>query len=80
MSEQRFGRGEGGVGLLCMAYGSPRTEADIEAYYTNIRGGRPPSPESLEELQQRYRGYTTEVKDRADRVIFTVKPTAWKVR
>ena len=31
-------------------------------------------------LQQRYRGYTTEVKDRADRVVFTVKPTAWKVR
>ena len=31
-------------------------------------------------LQQRYRGYTTEVKDRADRVVFTIKPIAWKVR
>jgi ferrochelatase len=38
-----------------MAYGSPRTEADVEAYYTHIRGGRPPSPESLEELRERYR-------------------------
>jgi PPOX class probable F420-dependent enzyme len=31
-------------------------------------------------LQQRYRGYTTEVKDRAVRVIFTIRPTAFKVR
>jgi ferrochelatase len=38
-----------------MAYGSPATEADIAAYYTHIRGGRPPSPEALEELTHRYR-------------------------
>lgn len=38
-----------------MAYGSPASEADIEDYYTHIRGGRKPSPESLEELQARYR-------------------------
>jgi len=38
-----------------MAYGSPATEADIEAYYTHIRGGRKPSPEALEELTERYR-------------------------
>src|SRR5215475_3258995 len=38
-----------------MAYGSPRTEADVEAYFTDIRGGRPPSPEALEELRSRYR-------------------------
>ena len=38
-----------------MAYGSPRTEADVEAYLTDIRGGRPPSPEALEELESRYR-------------------------
>ena len=38
-----------------MAYGSPATEADIEAYYTHIRGGRRPSPEALEELTERYR-------------------------
>jgi protoporphyrin/coproporphyrin ferrochelatase len=38
-----------------MAYGSPRTEADVEAYFTDIRGGRQPSPEALEELRSRYR-------------------------
>ena len=43
------------TGVLCMAYGSPATEADIEAYYTHIRGGRRPSPEALEELTERYR-------------------------
>ena len=43
------------TGVLCMAYGSPSTEADIEAYYTHIRGGRKPSPEALEELTGRYR-------------------------
>ena len=43
------------TGVICMAYGSPATEADIEAYYTHIRGGRKPSPEALEELTERYR-------------------------
>jgi ferrochelatase len=38
-----------------MAYGSPASEADIGPYYTHIRGGRPPSPEALEELTGRYR-------------------------
>ena len=41
--------------VLCMAYGSPSTEAEIEPYYTHIRGGRTPSPESLQELTERYR-------------------------
>ncbi|HEY4025004.1 MAG TPA: ferrochelatase [Candidatus Dormibacteraeota bacterium] len=43
------------AGILCMAYGSPRTEADVEAYFTHIRGGRRPSPEALAELRGRYR-------------------------
>jgi ferrochelatase len=38
-----------------MAYGSPAGEADVEAYYTHIRGGRPPAPEALNELRERYR-------------------------
>lgn len=46
---------EPSTGVLCMAYGSPSTEADIEAYYTHIRGGRKPSSEALEELTARYR-------------------------
>ncbi len=43
------------TGILCMAYGSPATEADIAAYFTHIRGGRPPSPEALAGLTHRYR-------------------------
>ena len=43
------------TGILCMAYGSPRSEADVEAYFTHIRGGRRPSPEALAELRSRYR-------------------------
>lgn len=38
-----------------MAYGSPAGEAEIDAYFTHIRGGRKPSAESLEELKGRYR-------------------------
>jgi hypothetical protein len=38
-----------------MAYGNPRTDAGVEAYFTDIRGGRPPSPEALDELRGRYR-------------------------
>lgn len=41
--------------VLVMAYGTPASLDDVEAYYTDIRGGRPPSPELLEELTQRYR-------------------------
>ncbi len=37
-----------------MAYGTPPTRADIEPYYTDIRRGRPPSPEQLAELTARY--------------------------
>ena len=38
-----------------MAYGSPDGEAGIEPYFTHIRGGRPPSPEALQHLRDRYR-------------------------
>ena len=37
-----------------MAYGTPERPEDLAAYYTHIRGGRPPSPELLEELRSRY--------------------------
>jgi protoporphyrin/coproporphyrin ferrochelatase len=43
------------TGVLLMAYGSPSGPDDLEAYYTDIRGGRKPSPELLEELAGRYR-------------------------
>jgi len=40
--------------VLLMAYGTPRTRAEIEPYYTDIRRGRPPTPELLAELTARY--------------------------
>jgi len=42
------------IGVLVMAYGTASGPGDIERYYTDIRGGRPPSPEHLDELRQRY--------------------------
>ena len=41
-------------GLLLMAYGTPEREGDLEAYYTDIRRGRPPTPEQLADLRRRY--------------------------
>jgi ferrochelatase len=37
-----------------MAYGTAAGVDDIERYYTDIRGGRSPSPEHLAELRSRY--------------------------
>ena len=37
-----------------MAYGTPKALEEIEPYYTDIRGGRKPSPENLKELVARY--------------------------
>ena len=42
------------TGVLVMAYGTPRDRDDIETYYTDIRRGRPPTPELLAELTSRY--------------------------
>jgi len=43
------------IGVLLMAYGTPGSIEEIEPYYTDIRRGRPPSPELLAELVERYR-------------------------
>jgi ferrochelatase len=43
------------LGLLAMSYGTARGQGDVEAYYTHVRRGRPPTPELLEELKDRYR-------------------------
>ena len=40
--------------VLLMAYGTPRHPDEIEAYYTDIRRGRPPTPEALADLVARY--------------------------
>lgn len=42
------------LGLVVMAYGTPRTTEDIEPYYTHIRRGRAPEPQQLADLISRY--------------------------
>ncbi|HEY2803104.1 MAG TPA: ferrochelatase, partial [Actinomycetota bacterium] len=42
------------TGILVMAYGTASGPDDVERYYTDIRGGRPPTPEHLQELKERY--------------------------
>jgi ferrochelatase len=42
------------VGVLLMAYGTPASPDDVEAYYTHIRRGRPPTEEQLADLRRRY--------------------------
>lgn len=42
------------LGLLVMAYGTASGPDDIERYYTDIRGGRTPAPELVEDLRRRY--------------------------
>jgi protoporphyrin/coproporphyrin ferrochelatase len=37
-----------------MAYGTPAGPGDVETYYTDIRRGRPPTPEQLADLVRRY--------------------------
>jgi ferrochelatase len=42
------------TGLLVMAYGTASGPGDIERYYTDIRGGRTPSPDLVDDLKRRY--------------------------
>jgi ferrochelatase len=41
--------------VILMAYGSPERVADVPAYYSDIRGGRPIAQEHLDDLIARYR-------------------------
>ena len=45
---------ESRVGVLLMAYGTPRHTDEIAPYYTDIRRGRPPTDEQLANLTARY--------------------------
>lgn len=42
------------IGVLVMSYGTPKSLDDVEAYYTHIRRGNPPTPELLADLKSRY--------------------------
>ena len=56
------------VGLVVMAYGTPASPADIEAYYTHIRRGHAPTPEQLADLRSRYEaiGGTSPLAERTE--------------
>lgn len=41
-------------GVLLMAYGTPEDPGQVEPYFRHIRGGRAPSLEAVQRLQQRY--------------------------
>jgi ferrochelatase len=43
------------TGVLLMAYGAASSLDEIESYLKDIRGGRPTSPELVEEVKERYR-------------------------
>lgn len=45
---------KGKIGVLVMSYGTPESMDDVEAYYTHIRRGHPPTEEQLKDLKDRY--------------------------
>ncbi|HEY8103747.1 MAG TPA: ferrochelatase, partial [Gaiellaceae bacterium] len=49
--------------VVLMAYGSPDRLEDVPAYYADIRGGRPISPERLDDLVARYKRLGIEVSN-----------------
>ncbi len=75
------------IGVLMMAYGSPRGSEDLEAYYTHIRRGRPPSPQLLEELAGRYQAIgwsplheiTRRQADALQARVDTIRPDRYRV-
>ena len=43
------------IGVLVLAYGGPNNLDEVEPYLLDVRGGRPTSPELVEEIRERYR-------------------------
>lgn len=71
-----------------MAYGTPRGPEEVEAYYTDIRRGRPPTPEQLADLVRRYdaiggisplRTRTEAQRDGLQRALDAVAPDRYRV-
>ena len=56
------------TGVLVMAHGTPATRDGIESFYTSIRRGRPPTPELLADLVERYDaiGGTSPLREHTD--------------
>ena len=60
-------------------------DPDDQYRYLQVRGEvanveADPTGAFYQSLQQRYRGYTTEVQDRDVRVVLTIRPTGFKAR
>ncbi len=60
-------------------------DPDNQYRYIQVRGEvekvePDPTGAFYQTLQQRYRGYTTDVPDREARVVLTIRPTGFKVR
>lgn len=51
------------IGVVLMAYGTPASRADVLPYYTDIRRGRPPTQEQLDDLLRRYEAIAPEGSD-----------------
>ncbi|HET9608268.1 MAG TPA: ferrochelatase [Acidimicrobiales bacterium] len=76
------------TGLVVMAYGTPSSPREVEAYYTHIRRGRPPSAEQLAELTDRYQAIggvsplakrTRAQVDAIAAALETAEPGRWRV-
>ena len=76
------------TGLVVMAYGTPASLEEVEAYYTDIRRGRPPSAEQLADLTSRYQaiGGVSPLTERTRAQVAAItaaleatEPGAWQV-
>ena len=47
--------GSGPLAVFLMALGGPDSLENVEPYLIDLRGGRPTSPELVEEITERYR-------------------------
>ena len=55
--------GDDRIGVVLMAYGTPRTRDEVLPYYTDIRRGHPPTEEQLASLIARYEAIAPEGGD-----------------
>lgn len=76
------------IGVVVMAYGTPRSKEEILPYYTDIRRGRPPTDELLAELTGRYEAIgglsplaalTEAQRDAVQRALDAVQPGRFRV-
>ncbi|MDP1793925.1 MAG: ferrochelatase, partial [Acidimicrobiales bacterium] len=74
------------IGVLVLAHGTPARPEEVEAFYTRIRRGRPPSTEELEELTRRYEAigglspFAARTKAQVDGIRRSLDPLRFVVR